>query len=563
MSLVCSELYRKFFYKINATTFDMEKFISLVREGIGEIAETYGIGRCTEAFTAPKTPFNVNGISTFVVFYDDEEGFDDRAESLSFSTGEGGNLEICFYPHKGRVWNKEELDDLAFIAENLFILGGRVQMLSVMKRISITDIGTGASNMNGLSIYCEELVAKNLFKNYNMIFMNLKNFKFINRIVGEKQADMILKRYTKRLLGFIMEDERVARPGGDNFCVLIRKERMEEFLGFVSSVSFETDSAGGKHNVIVNSRAGIFEIKESDTVNDAIDSASTALNTAKITGRCDVIWFEAEMLNKTIKANAISSIFPEALRNEEFVVYYQPKVSLSDNQLCGCEALTRWIKDGNVISPADFIPVLEREGTICRLDFYVLDKVCADIKRWIETGLKPVRVSTNFSKLHLHNESFAEEIISIINKHGVDPSYIEVELTESSGYEDYEALAQFVSKMKSYGVSTSIDDFGTGYSSLNLLKDLDVDIIKLDKSFLDNLGDDKKTDEVVIRHIVNMVNELDMKVVAEGVETNVQADLLEAFSCSMAQGYLFDKPLSCADFEERLKNGRVYVGIRN
>ena len=116
--------------------------------------------------------------------------------------------------------------------------------------------------------------------------------------------------------------------------------------------------------------------------------------------------------------------------------------------------------------------------------------------------------------------------------------------------------------MKSYGVSTSIDDFGTGYSSLNLLKDLDVDIIKLDKSFLDNLGDEKKTDEVVIRHIVNMVNELDMQVVAEGVETNTQADLLQEFRCSMAQGYLFDKPLPCEEFEERMKNDNVYVGVR-
>ncbi|MBQ7980737.1 MAG: GGDEF domain-containing protein [Oscillospiraceae bacterium] len=563
MGLVCSKLFRDLFYKINITTYDMEEFISRVRDGFGEIARVYGIGRCTEAFTAPKTPFNVNGINTSVVLYNDENGFDERAESFRFRTGEGGSLEVCFYPQNGKVWNGEELDDLAFIAENLFILGGRVQMLSVMKRISTTDIGTGASNMNGLSMHCEELLAKNLFKNYNMIFMNLKNFKFINRIVGEKQADMILKGYTQKLLGFIKEDERVARPGGDNFCALIRKDRMEEFLSFISSVYFETQDAGGKHNVIINSRAGIFEIKEGDLVNDAIDSASTALTTAKITGRCDIIWFEDEMLNKTIKANAISSIFPEALRNEEFVVYYQPKVSLSDNQLCGCEALTRWIKDGKVISPADFIPVLEREGTICRLDFYVLDKVCADVKRWLETGLNPVRVSTNFSKLHLHNEGFAEDIINIINKHGVNPSYIEVELTESSGYEDYEALAEFVRRMKSYGVSTSIDDFGTGYSSLNLLKDLDVDIIKLDKSFLDNLGDDKKTDEVVIRHIVNMVNELDMKVVAEGVETNIQADLLETFSCSMAQGYLFDKPLPYTEFEERLKNNRAYADIRN
>lgn len=560
MSLICGELYRDFFYKINRSTYDMKEFVSWVRLAIENIAREYSIGKCVEIFFAPKTPFNVDGIDETVVFFDNENGYDDRAESFKFITGEGGSLEISFYPEKDKFWSREEIDDLGFLAENLFILGGRVQMLSVMKRISITDVGTGAANMNGLSIHCEKLRSKNLLKNYNIVFINLKNFKLVNRLIGEKPADMIIKSYAKRLVGFMEEDECAARPGGDNFCVLVRKERFDAFMRFIASVTFESEDSAS--NVIITPRAGIYEIKENDTVNDAIDSAATALNTAKITGRCDVLWFEPEMLNKTIKANTISTMFPEAINNKEFAVYYQPKVSLSDNRLCGCEALSRWIKDGNVVSPADFIPVLEREGTICKLDFYVLDKVCADIKRWIEAGLNPVRVSTNFSKLHLHNKDFADEIINTINKHGIDPSYVEVELTESSGYEDYEALAEFVRKMKKYGVSTSIDDFGTGYSSLNLLKDLDVDIIKLDKSFLDNLGDAKKSDEVVIRNIVNMVNELDMKVVAEGVETSEQADLLQTFSCSMAQGYLFDKPLPCLEFEERLKNDSIYVGVR-
>ena len=467
-----------------------------------------------------------------------------------------------FYPEKGYKWSKEELDDLYFIAENLFIMGGRVRMLSIMKKISITDIGTGAANMNGFVMYSEQLAARNLFKNYNVLFINLKNFKFINRIAGEKQADSILKRYTHRIMNYIESDERIARPGGDNFLLLIRKERLNDFLKFISNVVFDIEQAGEKNNLIVNTRAGIYNVNECDTVNDAIEGAATALGAAKKSGHCDIVNFEADMLNRTLKANEISSIFPQALRDNEFVVYYQPKVSLEDNSLCGCEALTRWIRDDKLMPPMEFIPVLEHEGTICRLDFYVLDRVCGDIKKWLDSGLEPVRVSTNFSKLHLNNENFAEEIIATINKHNIPPSYIEVELTESSGYDDYEALAEFVRKMKEYGVSTSIDDFGTGYSSLNLLKDLDVDIIKLDKSFLDNLGDEKKSDEVVIRHIVNMVNELDMKVVAEGVETSVQADLLEEFRCSMAQGFLFDKPLPHDEFEKRLKNGRVYVNTR-
>ena len=287
MSLICSKLYRDFFYKINGTTYDMGEFVSWVRNAIGDIAKFYNLGRCTEKFCAPKTQFNVNGVNNYVVFFENENGYDDCPEKFRFVTGEGGSLEVTFYPEKGRVWNREELDELGFLAENLFILGGRVQMLSVMKRISITDIGTGASNMNGLAMYCEELLARNLLKNYDMIFMNLKNFRIVNRIVGEKNANMILKRYTQRLLGFVMEDERVARPGGDNYCVLIRKERLEEFMRFIASVTFKSE--GTDAEVAVTPRAGIYEINENDTVNDAIDSAATALSTARITGRCDIL----------------------------------------------------------------------------------------------------------------------------------------------------------------------------------------------------------------------------------------------------------------------------------
>ncbi len=562
MSRICSELYRKFFYKINGMTFEMEEFISWVRAALTEIAQAFEIGCCTENFIAPKTPFNVNGVNQSVLFYSYEEGYDDRPESFCFRTGEGGSLNISFYPRKGYKWSEAELEDIAFIAENLFIIGGRVQMLSVMKKVSTTDISTGALNMNGLVMHSEQLARAGVFKDYVVVFINLKNFKFINRLVGEKQADFILKNYARKLLDYINENEKIARPGGDNFCAVIKKERVDDFLEYISGITFETDTVGEKRGINLSSRAGVYMVNEGDTVNNALNAASTALNTAKTAGRGDVIRFKSDMLDKTIKANEISTIFPEALFNEDFVIYYQPKVGLEDNCLCGCEALARWVRNGQIISPVDFIPVLEREGTICRLDFYVLDRVCADIKHWLDIGLVPVRVSTNFSKIHLRNDDFAEKIIETINKHGVDPSYVEVELTESSGYEDYEALAEFVRKMKSYGVSTSIDDFGTGYSSLNLLKDLDVDIIKLDKSFLDNLGDEKKTDEVVIRHIVNMVNELDMKVVAEGVETNIQADLLEAFKCSMAQGYLFDKPLPCSEFEQRLRTGRIYRDVR-
>ena len=562
MSILCTELYRSFFGKIKEMTFDMNDFISKVSQSFGDIASALNIGKCGEAFTAPQTNLNINGLSRSAVFYTSDEGFDDRPEVYSFRTGEGGSLSVVFYPKPNYRWTEDELNELEFLAENLFILGGRVQILGAMRKITVTDISTGAANMNGFVSHCEEHKKNNTLKDYAIVFLNIKNFKFINRLAGERQGDVILKSYAHKVMNFMKEGEKVARPGGDNFCVLVKKNRVEELLAFLLNVSFAVKLPNESRIVSIHSRAGIYSVNEDDDVKNALNCASTALGTAKRSGRRDVLWFHADMLDETMKANEISNIFPEALRNKEFAVYYQPKVSLADNVLCGCEALSRWIRNGKVISPAEFIPVLEHEGSICHLDFYVLDKVCADIKRWLELGIEPVRVSTNFSKVHLHDSDFADSIIDIIKQHGIDPSYIEIELTESSGYEDYEALAEFVHKMKEFGISTSIDDFGTGYSSLNLLKDLEVDIIKLDKSFLDNLGDEKKSDEVLIKNIVNMVNELDMKVVAEGVETKLQAELLENYSCSMAQGYLFDKPFPSDEFEKRLSDSRIYLHKR-
>mgnify|MGYP003294369310 CR=1 FL=1 len=210
----------------------------------------------------------------------------------------------------------------------------------------------------------------------------------------------------------------------------------------------------------------------------------------------------------------------------------------------------------------DFIPVLEREGSICELDFYVLETICADIKKWQDMGIDPVRVSTNFSKMHLHNKALAERIVSVINKYGIDSRFIEIELTEMTGYEDYDALAAFVAEMKAYGIHTSIDDFGTGYSSLNLLKELDVDIIKLDRSFFNNIAvndDENSHDRIVIKNIVNMVKELNMEVIAEGIETCGQVEFLKDIRCCMVQGYLYDRPLPQEQFLDRLMGHRIYV----
>ncbi len=547
-----------FFRRIDYPELSIEELSAKIAEEFEPLAKLLHIGRFTESINAPESILSINGLHHVENIYIAENGVGERPVTYTYITGEKGTVETVFYPEKGYEWNDDEKSEIHFISDMIYNIQGKARMASVIKRLLITDMATGAFNAAGMHMHCEKIKEKNELDKYSLIFLNLKNFKFVNKIAGERQGDMVIRDYARKLIEYIVDGECAARPGGDNFMVLIRKNRERDFLGFIDNISFTVGNDENRQTINLSARVGVYEINSEDTANDAISGASAALGRTKRIGVHNVVRFSRDILMQTIQGNEILNLFTDALRSREFEIYYQPKIRLSDKALCGCEALTRWIRNGKVVPPIDFIPVLENDGSICRLDFYVLETVCADIRRWLDSGIEPVRVSVNFSKMHLNNPELAEHIIDVLKKYDIGSKYIEIELTESSAYEEYGALENLVAKMREYGISTSIDDFGTGYSSLNMLKNLDVDIIKLDKSFLDNLDGNNTNDEVVVRHIVNMVNDLNMKVVAEGVETGEQADLLNNINCSMAQGYFFDKPMPCIDFEKRLSGARVY-----
>ena len=203
--------------------------------------------------------------------------------------------------------------------------------------------------------------------------------------------------------------------------------------------------------------------------------------------------------------------------------------------------------------------MLEEEGYITELDFYVFEQVCRDIRNWLERGIRPVRISSNFSKLHLRDQAFAAKVLEIVRRYQIDSRYLEIELTESSGYEDFKALVAFVDEMGRHGIYTSIDDFGTGYSSLSLLKNLNVNVVKLDKSFIEDIENADEAHEKMVENVVRMINDLHREVICEGVENRIQADFLRTVNCQQVQGYLYDRPLPHEVFESRLKHP-VYGG---
>ena len=289
-----------------------------------------------------------------------------------------------------------------------------------------------------------------------------------------------------------------------------------------------------------------------------MENATAAFVMARRTHN-DMVTFTEEMLQSIMDKKHLIASFPKLLRDGEMVPYYQPKVNIETNELCGCEALVRWNRDGEIIISEEFLPAIESDSIIRELDMYMLERVCADIRDWLDRGIEPVRVSINFSKMNLQNPNLGDDTLTILSKYNINPKYLEIELTETSGYEDMKALAMFIKQMHEIGVNVAMDDFGTGYSSLNIFKDFDFDVIKLDKSFVDNIENDIKKDEVIIKNIVKMLTEINVDVVAEGVETQKQLNFLKNTDCKIVQGFIFDEALQHDVFEEKLKNRKYEI----
>lgn len=245
-----------------------------------------------------------------------------------------------------------------------------------------------------------------------------------------------------------------------------------------------------------------------------------------------------------------------AIQNKEFLVYFQPKVAIHDRKITGAEALVRWNCDGQILPPVKFIPFCERTGLVIDVDFYVLEETCKKMREWMNRGITPVRISVNFSKYHFNETGVAEKIYGVLQRYNIPSRYIEVEFTETAYLDKEEILEYTVDKLRSYGIKSSIDDFGSGYSSINLLQNMDFEVVKLDKSLLGKGVDNGKAKKV-ISSIIHMAKELDMEVLAEGVETPEEYNLLKDSKCDVVQGFLFDKPLPDDEFEKRLRV-RVY-----
>jgi len=274
---------------------------------------------------------------------------------------------------------------------------------------------------------------------------------------------------------------------------------------------------------------------------------------SSITDDSGLIVYNHEMWEKEVWERKVEDTMQEALDNEEFHVYIQPKYDPSTEELKGGEALVRWINETDgFISPGKFIPIFERTGFITKLDDYMISHTAKLQADWLAAGKKIVPVSINVSRAHFAQPDLAEHIRDLVDKYPLPHEYIEIELTESAFFDDKKALLTTVHRLQEYGFEVSMDDFGSGYSSLNSLKDLPLDVLKLDAEFF--RGEDfEGRGEIVVSEAISLAKKLDMKIVAEGVEKKEQVDFLASKNCDMIQGFYFAKPMPADEYAERMK----------
>ena len=464
------------------------------------------------------------------------------------------NGEIAVY----RIIGREPWDELARKRLHLFTM--QLHEANIRQNLQqdayyyrYHDPQTRHTNMAYFSELCDTYMKDGIIDRYTAMAVNLSDFTNLNLMIGSENCDIVLIRYMDWLKMGLEKDEILSRISGDQFALLVHKDHEEMILEKLRSSEIRYGKQQGE-KVTVSAEAGIYRLTaDVESYHHIIQAISNALNVAKNSVQLQFSYYDPLSADATEKKKFYEEAFEKALMNEDIHVFFQPKVSLKDYELIGAEALSRWIVDGKVVPPDSFIPILEETTRICKLDFYVLEHVCKSIRGWMEHGVKPVKVSVNFSRRHLSNKNLVQDIVGVLDKYEVPHQFIEVELTETTIDADFAALKQIVYGLRDCGIESSVDDFGMGYSSLSLIRDVPFKVLKIDKSFLgDKNVESDERQRAMMKHVISMANDMGMECIAEGVESMEHVQLLKESKCYMAQGFLFNRPVPQEEFEEIL-----------
>ena len=447
----------------------------------------------------------------------------------------------------------DELGTLCHIVLNIEDISERVETQAQMEKLAFYDPLTGLENRRLFKDRLEQALkrVRRSKKSMVLLFLDLDQFKRINDTLGHDAGDELLCIVAQRLRSCVREEDIVCRLGGDEFTILLADVAHADDASIVARKilqSLQDPIDLGAQEVTVSCSIGI-TIAPEDSMNASVlmRNADLAMYRAKDQGRNNFQYFTDDMNIESQARMSLENELRIALNNKDFIVYFQPQIDLDKQRICGFEALVRWRHEQfDLIPPDRFIPVAEETGLIVKLGELVLQQACSQLRTMQEDSPQRYTVAVNLSARQFRDKNLVSMVSRTLTETGLDPHFLELEITESMLMDDIEQAIGILTELKALGVAIAIDDFGTGHSSLSYLTRLPVDKLKVDRSFVSNLPESARHTAIATA-IIAMAQRLRMKVVAEGVETQAQASFLEDHECFILQGFLYGRPVSAHD----------------
>lgn len=394
----------------------------------------------------------------------------------------------------------------------------------------------------------KELILANPDKTYAVVQFDVVKFKVINEVYGEKMGDEILRFFTESLKRICGKERLFARITSDVYMIITPYKTVEDINQLIELLD---ETLLGYRNINYTIVYGVSFVTDlSVGMRKYGDAAAVARQGIKGDALHHVAFFDEQMIEGIQTKKFLEDNMKTALKNREFVMFLQPKYSISQNEMVGAEALVRWIHpEKGMISPMEFVPLFEKNGFVIKMDQYIWEEACRTIREWIDEGLTPLPISVNVSRRHLRDLEFVSVLNRLVETYEIPKEYLEIEITETV---EEEVVGSGISLLKESGFKLLMDDFGSGFSSLNMLKDTKFDVIKMDQGFLrDFIGSERG--KRIVEHTIQMSKDIGLDMVAEGVETKEQAMFLKECGCDTAQGYYYAKPMALEEFNKLLR----------
>jgi diguanylate cyclase (GGDEF)-like protein/PAS domain S-box-containing protein len=398
-------------------------------------------------------------------------------------------------------------------------------------------------------------------KKVAVLFLDLDGFKHINDSLGHAIGDKLLQSIAKRLIDCVRVSDTVSRQGGDEFVVLLSEMEQSEDAAITARRMLEAVAEAhsiDQHDLHVTTSIGVSIFPDDGLdAETLIKTADTAMYQAKENGRQSYQFFKPAMNVRAVERQSIEESLRRALERQEFALHYQPKINLKTGEITGAEALIRWTHPvRGLVSPGEFIPVAEDCGLILPISKWVLREACKQARAWMDAGLAPTSIAVNISAMEFRDDNFLESVFTVLRETGLDPRFLELELTEGVLMKRAESAVSVLRTLRASGIRIAVDDFGTGYSSLSYLRKFPIDALKIDQSFVRQITT-TPDDTAIVTAVISMGRSLKLRVIAEGVETQEELAFLQVLHCDEAQGYYFSRPVPPQEFVKLLEAGLI------